>query len=284
MAIHYDMSFSEYINLPGWNWSKIKILRNQSPAHIQHAIRTEDDDTASRVWLRAVHCLVLERHNFDAQFTVYEGRRDKRTKAYQAFLDEAGNRSVLNANEHASALAAARHIVAHPEIAAHLEYGKPEATLTWIDRDTGLPCKCRIDWLAFDSSAKPYAIDDLKTLGTAHPREVGRMTAKNGYHGQLAHYAEGARANGLGELAVNLWSAEGKGAQDVGVFDMGAGITGSALHAGDRLRRRLMQQLAWCVERDEWPGAAAFSEWPESPRVVDMQMPQWAYDDIDGGE
>jgi len=281
MAIHYDMSFNAYRRLDGWNWSKIKLLVNGSPKHVKHAVGTEDDgDTTGRLKLRAVHTMTLEPHNFERDYLVYDGplsKATRNTKAYKTFVAENGGKHVLLPADVEEIKATAAAYRAHPVVAEFLADGKPEVTLTWTHPATGLPCKGRLDWLT------PTAIPDLKGLGTAHPRQVGSLVAKNLYHGQLAHYREGAAQNGLGELDTFIISGEGKGAQDVGVFDLGAGVAFSALWSGQRLRERLMGKLAWCVEHDRWPGAADFDAWPNPmTSTVGLDLPPWAEESEEG--
>ena len=244
--IHHGLTFAEYQALPGWNWSKIKLLEDGSPRHVKHALTAPDEDTSSRVMLRAVHALVLEPDRFEDSFSVYGGRRDKRTKAYQAHLEEHAGTAVLNVRDYDLACTTARAIRTHPGVRPLLDTGRPEVSLTWVDEATGLPCKCRIDWLG-------SALVDLKTLGTTNERQVASIVARDLNHGQLAHYDAGLRAHDINVPAF-LVVAEGKGAHDVAVFELDAGIPDGALHVGRVLRRRLMTRLAECVEFDHWPG------------------------------
>ena len=266
MTIHHDIPFAEYRSLPGWNWSLIKLLETGSPKHVQHALTSPDEDTASRVLLRAVHALVLEPHNFGASFSVYDGRRDARTAAYQQHLAEHPGTAVLSAKDHEAAQVAAAAILAHPFVREALSEGHPEVTLTWDDEETGLPCKARLDWLASGLFL------DLKTLGTTHERHVARLVATNLYHGQLAHYAAGLRAHGI-DVPAYLVVAEGKGAQDVAVVSMSAASPGGAVHVGGLLRSKLMRKLADCVALDHWPG--------RHPEPHELCLPMWALPDID---
>lgn len=268
MAIYNDMSFNAYRALPGWNWSKIKLLVNGSPKHVKHAVETEDDgDTTDRLKLRAVHTMTLEPHNFERDYLVYDGplsKATRSTKAYKTFVAENGGKHVLLPADVEEIKATAAAYRAHPVVAEFLADGKPEVTLTWTHPATGLPCKGRLDWL------HPTAIVDLKGIGTTNPRQVGSMVAKNLYHGQLAHYREGAEQNGLGELTTIIAAAEGKDAQDVGAFDLRAGVHGSAFHEGQILRERLMERLAEAVNTNHWPGCV--------PSIERLDLPMWARD------
>jgi len=79
--IYRDLSYEAYETLPGWRWSHIKLLHDQSPIHVQHALQPHDD-TSSRRRLRAVHAAVLEPDAFRQRYSVYDGVR--RGKLYHS--------------------------------------------------------------------------------------------------------------------------------------------------------------------------------------------------------
>lgn len=256
-------TYAEYLALPGYRWSEIKLLHACSPLHVLYARTAQlDDDTASRAWLRAVHLLTLEPHNFGREFSVFDGTR--RGKVYDAHCADHPHTTVLKPHEVASALAAADAIRSHPTVAPLLATGDPEVVITWTDATTGLPCKARLDWLG-------PALVDLKTLGTTHERRVAGMTASYLYHGQMAHYTAGLVALGI-EVPAYLVVAEGKPPHDVAVFGLDPNGPDGALHVGQQLRARLMAQLAECEASGHWPGRH------EAPQ--DLVLPVYALDDV----
>ena len=262
--VYHDMSFDEYRRLPGWNWSVIKMLA-KSPLHAYHAHTAPDEDSASRVMLRAIHCLVLEPHEFDGAFAIYEGKV-RRGKEFDAFAAAHEGKGILNPREYAEAQATAGAYRAHPEVMKIAQGACCEVVVTWTDGETGLPCKARVD--AIKEGA---GIMDLKTIGTTIGRRVAALTATNLYHGQLAHYAEGCEANGIKVPAAYIAAAESKPPQDVALFALDDGAPDGALYVGRSLRRRLMRRLAECVERDEWPG--------RHPETQNLCLPSYAIDD-----
>ncbi len=260
--IHHDTTFAEYLALPGYRWGQIRALHDGSPLHVLHARTSIDDgDTASRTWLRAVHCLALEPHNFDRQFSVYDGVR--RGKQYDAHLVDHPGTATLTPDQLDSARATATAIRSHRTIAPLLATGNPEVVVTWTDAPTGLPCKARIDWLG-------PALLDLKTLGTTHERRVAGMTATRLYHGQLAHYAAGLAAHGI-VLPAYLVVAEGHPPHDVAAFELDPNGPDGALHVGGRLRARLLERIAECERSGRWPGRH------DGPQ--DLVLPIYALDD-----
>ena len=261
--IHPGLTYAEYSALPGWNWSLIKLLEEQSPRHVLHACRNRDPgDSAARNLLRAIHTLTLEADRFAAEYAVFDGIR--RGAVFEEFRRANLGKTILNPTEHETAIETAASILTFRPAGDLLTHGSAEVSITWTDAATGLPCKGRIDWLG------PMGLVDVKTLGTTNERDVARMAAKNLYHGQLAHYTDGLRAHGI-DVPAFLVVAEGKGAMDVAVFEVDSGIPDGALTVGTKLRARLMRRLAECVATDVWPGRI--------PEVTPMCLPMWALDD-----
>ncbi|RKZ94938.1 MAG: hypothetical protein DRQ40_04805 [Gammaproteobacteria bacterium] len=269
--VYESMSYTEYAALPGWRWSHIKLL-SRSPKHLKHALTVPDKDTTSRALLRAIHTLALEgREVYEEEVVVFTGAT-RRGKVWDAFRVCNLGKTILKVGEDVLVRATAEAVRNHPAVAELMAEGRPELSLTWVDEATGLPCKCRIDWLG------PLGVLDLKTIGTTDEREVARMVARLQFAGQLAHYADGIGANGLEVPAAYIVAAEGKGAQDVAVFELDSGMPDGALYVGAESRRGLMAQLAECVASDEWPGRHETAQ--------DLILPSWALidDEITFGE
>lgn len=84
---------------------------------------------------------------------------------------------------------AAAMIERHPQLCKAFTGGYPEVSIFWIDQETGVPCKSRLDFL------KPKAIVDLKTFdprGIQIDRAIARAFATYKYNIQSAVYLIGA--------------------------------------------------------------------------------------------
>jgi hypothetical protein len=90
---------------------------------------------------------------------------------------------------------AATMIEAHPQLKKAFTDGAPEVSVFWTDAETGVPCKCRFDYL------KPRAIVDLKSFdarGLPLDKAIARAVALYKYNIQAAFYLKGAEeARGL---------------------------------------------------------------------------------------
>lgn len=84
---------------------------------------------------------------------------------------------------------AAAMIEKHPQLCKAFTGGMPETSIFWHDRETGVPCKARLDYW------KPKAIVDLKSfdnsIGLPIRKAIARAIANYRYHIQSAFYLRG---------------------------------------------------------------------------------------------
>lgn len=89
-----------------------------------------------------------------------------------------------------AATALARSVRRHSLASAILSEGQPEQSIYWLDEETGVTCRGRIDWL------RDNAIVDVKTTtyGGTDAGAFGRAAASFDYPLQAAHYQDGIEA------------------------------------------------------------------------------------------
>lgn len=246
-----------YNDAPGVRWSHLKHMAD-SPRHYRYAVDHDDysPSTAMRIGT-AAHLAILEPDRFEVAAPVYDGTR--RGKAWDAFQAEHEAADVIvNPREHALAVAMRDAVMSHPAAAALLSEGRPEVPMYW-DEQVGVdvvPCKGKLDWL------RPGALVDLKT--TNDITRPGKLIGGRRYHGQLAHYVAGARANGHRIHMVFVIAVESSPPHDVGVWR----LSSTALEAGEALRRDCLRHLVSCQRADDWPG--------RYPDIVEVDLPAWA--------
>lgn len=245
------MPSSDYFQLPGVNWSKLKILIKEAPKHLKWALDHPDDgDTYDRIAFRAIHCAVLEPDRFNDLFPVWTGK-DRRAAGFQAFVDAHPGCSVITRSEQATALDIQRAVRSHPEAGRILLDGKAEKAITWTDPNTGLLCKGCLDWMERPEKGGPIRIYDLKTWGSAAETEVRWMIRREHTLGQLAHYRAGCRILAPGrEVLCALIIVEQKPPHDVGVFELDP----CDLDEADDQRQEMLGIVADCTRLDIWPG------------------------------
>ena len=131
------------------------------------------------------------------------------------------------------------------EFPAYLIRGaQTEVPLYWIDPETGVECKGRLDAITED-----YVID-YKTTTNAATDAFMREAIRYGYDLQAAMYLEAARANGYNPKGFIFIAQEKTAPYLVNV-----------LHAGDAfidrglwIMRDLLAKYKECSDSDTWPG------------------------------
>ncbi len=262
---------SEYRALPAMNISLLKELR-RSPLHFRHAM-THSKSSAAMALGTAAHCATLEPERFAHDFVVWDRRTDSgraapRTgKAWEAFVAEAGARTVLTADEYGLTVEMAAAVRTDAVAAKYLEHGEPEVSMTWtLD---GRPCKGRVDWMTVMDDGP--VIVGLKTARDCRPFVFGSAAARLGYHLQWAWYFDGYVAStGKTPRMVEI-VVESDAPHAVVVYD----IPPDVIDQGRDEYQELLRQLAICERDNVWPG-------PAETELV-LSLPSWVYgseDDI----
>jgi len=244
-------AYDDYSTTPGVRWSALKVMQ-ESPAHYRAALEQPSKETDALTVGRLVHSLTLEPDTVGDEYTVWDGGR-RAGKAWTEFVEAAGARTVVKADDWGMAHDVASAVRAHPIMARLLDGAECEQAVTWTDRETGLPCKALIDLYHPETGT----LLDLKTTRSTCPRRFASQAASLGYHGQLAHYRAGLEANGRPVTRVLIAAVEKVPPYDVVVFDL---TDSGAMETGAHLRRTLLDTLADCIDRDEWPGRSSALE------------------------
>jgi hypothetical protein len=256
--------YADYAGKKGVNWSRLKLARTSA---LHYRDTPPRKDTGSLGMLRAVHALVLEPENFDRDFAVYEGKT-RRGKAWDAFQIEHEGRTILNTREHGEAETIAAAVLAYLPAGILLEHdgASTEVGLYWSDRISGTECKGRAD-LVILVDGEAWVVD-LKTVRSVNPRQMATDAARMGYHGQLAHYADGVAAlHGVPVTRWGLLCVEGTAPHDVALY----WLDDEARHAGKGLRDRLLHTVTVARVSGDYPG--------QCPTSAPLSLPSWALDD-----
>ena len=237
----------------------IKPIVKHTPAHSLWLQTHASADTASRGYLGAVHCLALTFDQFDDEYVVCHIRRDKRTKAYQAFLAEAGDRTVLTAKEDAQARATAEAIRNHPRVSEALA-GDHLAEQSYVVQSCALgTCKGRVDLIWFDHANKVVWFIDLKSWKTNVAKRVAEDITREAWGVQLAWYEmlaamSGAIPEGYTTKRVTLIACEGSG-DYAGMVQVGWHEHTPAMCAvADQRLSDALGTIIECRESGVWPG------------------------------
>jgi hypothetical protein len=254
------LSFAEYQELVGVNWTTLKHLL-KSPAHYSYHLTQPPEDRQTLMLGRAFHTAVLEPDRFPLDYAVYTGG-DRRGREWEAFSAANSGRTILKEKEYAEAIRMRDAVRAHRRAAQLLSHGTPELAITWPDPHTSVVCKARLDYLHHPG------VVDLKRTASLDARRFANTAADLGYHIQLALYRRGIAAlTGVEATEIPVWivAVEGVPPHDVGVFRVDPG----ALATGDETVTTLLDTLVRCRRTKRWPG--------RYPDEVDWHLPGWAY-------
>ncbi len=113
-------------------------------------------------------------------------------KAYADHLDLIDGRDVVTAAQMRDAQSMADAVRA--KFAPYFRtIADVESTLQWVDEETGIACKCRID-CTMEEPLGTRVLVDAKSAQDIGRDAFNRAVAKYGYAGQAAMYFDGARA------------------------------------------------------------------------------------------
>lgn len=273
----YDLPADVYHSdpVPGGSLSSTgarKLLPPSCPALFQYD--REHPQPARKVWEigSAAHQLVL---GSGPELVLVE--RDRwDTSAVKAEIAEIRERGAIPLKKHeydqVHAMAAA--LRAHPFASALFEpgTGKPEQTLVWQDRESGVRCRAMLDWLRTPVPGQRLIVPDYKSCVCAEPDKFARAMGDHGYHIQLAHYVAGVRALGLGdEQTAGVLVAQEKTPPYLVTVIQPDPV---AMRMGELRMRQALRLYAECSASGRWPGY--------SDDVVIAELPPWETRELDG--
>lgn len=198
---------------------------------------------------KAAHVLGLEPERFAEQFAVspYDDYRSKEARAWKEATMATGKLCLKQAElDHLQRMADA--LRKHPEAAALFRNGLPEMTFAAPDEATGIWLLTRPD---FTPAAAGRGLADYKTAEDASPDAFGRAAFNYSYQLQVA-LALDVVAKVTGELRPTMWFVvqEKDPPFAVAVYRWEP----DQIQYGRRRVRDLLDGIAHCIERGEWPG------------------------------
>jgi hypothetical protein len=232
----------------------------ESPAHY---IAAKTAERRREVIGTGTHMAVLEPARFAASLVVIQDRRGNRGK--EADEAAAAGKFVVTEKEHEQIRRQADAILADPWCKRILSKGKPEVSLFWIDAETGVHRKARLDWLRDDGM-----VADRKYFNTVtNIREIERQCHRMKYHWQAGTYLDGVEA----VLGIPTNEFIHIFVTDSEPFVARPIILGDASLEKARIEYRpLLSKFKECEEKNQWPAY----EVPETG-VTTIELPSYAW-------
>jgi hypothetical protein len=248
---------AEYRAAPGLNYSSLKVLCSQTPAHFLHALSNQREATPAMRWGSTVHSYLLDERPLTVEPS-FEGKgaRAARTEWLATLPPDA---LIVSENEKA-ALEAMRVALAGNVSAAYaLDHGERE--VSGYARGERFGLKMRADILCRGDGV----IYDLKTCASAAPEKFARDAWDLSYHVQAAWYLTVANAIDSDHFHTFRWIALEKAAPYcVAVYEASA----DQIEAGAQAIERALTILGRCLDDGGWNG------YPED--IAPLDVPRWA--------
>lgn len=269
MRLTTNLPRDQYDAIDALNMSRLKAIAH-SPRMYRYAL--ENPKTSSALTLgTAAHVAVLEPERYEEQFCIWGSTTaagamsPRRGQYWEAFVANAGKRTILTPEEHSRAQAIAAAVRFDERANQYLGEGDAEVTLEWNLPAPlgGRPAKARVDWIT-KVGGKPYLVG-LKSARDCRHHQFANQAAKLKYHLSWSYYLDGytaitGRVPQLREIVV-----DSEAPHSVAVY----AIDNDVILQGREEYWELVKTLNECEARDEWPG-------PVRDEQV-LTLPTWAY-------
>ena len=244
------------------------------PSHISHSgmrelLRSlshyatyiqEKDSAESKVnFGSAAHSYVLEPEEFKKQYVVFDGRRQG--KIFAEFKAANPGAQILNLDEMARIVGIGTSLKTFRDfpLPDAIRIGESEKSIFWVNEETGVPCRVRLD------SLNPFAIFDLKTIDDARPEKVIKQIMQMDYDLQAYMYGDGVHAFTGKRLPFNFLFAEDKAPHGIWLYAAGSTLLASGrekfLRGAEAFKKfRAAGQLTF---PQVYPGAFSVIEAPQ---------------------
>lgn len=262
----YDLSFEDYFSdcCDGHSVSStgLKLIEAKSLAHYWwHSPLNPQRpviDSAAMSFGRACHSWVLGEPVFARHFAI-SPFEDFRTKEARAWRD-GETRTIIKAVQFDAIKAMTAGIQAHPLLRNAFANGKPERSIIFKDRETGIWIKTRPDWLPDTLRFVP----DFKTTISAKPDAFAAQAFKLGYHQSAALCLDGLREVLGWKDATYYFVAQEK---DPPYVALPFTIRDTDIEMGRMLNRSALRKLARALDSGKWPAYA--------DGATEIEMPAW---------
>lgn len=272
----YDIDIDRYHNDPDLcagpsiSSSGLRKLLSECPAKFWatsplNPNRFPDESTKALDIGRASHCLTLGEPEFARHFVIspYDDFRKAEARAWR---DEQ-TRTILKAEEFEQVQTLSAVQKRSAQCMRAFEEGKPEQSLIWPDKKTGIYLRSRPDWLPH-KPAKRFTTE-FKTCLTIEPTRLSNDVFKYGYHMQVAMMIDGIReVLGVDPIGVGLVCQE----KDPPYLVELRMFTPEQIEDGRQMYRHALGIFADCLSRNDWPGYTAEPTYFTTPYSHAMKM------------
>jgi hypothetical protein len=280
-GIYKNVPFDEYKAWPAVHKSMFhSILR--SGLQLKYDTENEREPTGIMVFGNLVDCLLFEPSLFASRYKLtpetypaivkkisVEKKWSWNSNYCKEWRDEQPDGiEIITGEELAKASTISDRVKNHPEAGKWLNGAEYQVSLYWIDPETMLPCKARIDALQVDR------ITDLKVTNDPLPSAFAKIVKNFGYHSGGAFYHDGyflaqGKDPGPGpQLPISFIAAESEAPHDVVCYNLGM----ESFEVGRIVYRDALNRYKEIMETQDFSGYSNVAE--------DVEIPRWALNRI----
>lgn len=251
----------------------------------------EEDEDADHFRIgRAAHLMLLEPKKFREIYVVEpvhqgwtkDGKPTTSTNAQSVkdaaaawLLAQPKGACIVTQEELDDIVGMIESVLEHPVACEMLKSGKPETTLRWTDRETGIRCKARPDYLVNDRNGDLHLID-FKTTRDIRAGIFSADAHRLRYGTRMAFYHDGVvEALGRQPKTITLIAAEKKSPYEAAVYP----LDDSWFENGQREYRHSMKLLEKCLKTGKWPAQQVTAQVLSMPnRAIYDQLPEFDFE------
>jgi exodeoxyribonuclease VIII len=264
--VYPNIAMSDYVTWEAANYSTLKHF-DRTPAHARQVLTNPPEQTPAMALGSAVHSAVLEPNLFDEEYCVGPkvDRRFTKDKVIWADFEKANkDKVILRAEEYEQCIRMQQSALSNPLVAKLVgDTGYTEFSFVWVDKDTGVTCKGRID--RFGRLYGHSVIADLKTAENASEGAWIRDVVKYKYHAQAAFYLDGLDTIAPTVERRFIWIVVEKNPPyALAIYEPDV----ATIDKGRRMYRNYLRQYQLCLDSGAWPGYAA--------GIQPLLLPDWA--------
>lgn len=263
----YNISNEEYQKDQAISKSDLTLFQ-RSPAHFK--AKEYQSPTPVMTFGAATHTAILQPELYVKEYIVMPEGVDKRTKRGKEIALEAeqNEQIILSFKDSGIIGNMKKSIQAHKSASKLLfDEGPVEISGFWIDKRTGLECKCRPDKILSNNKI----VVDLKTTDDARLEPFMRSLANYKYHWQAAHYLNGVSTiTEIEHKDFVVVAVEKEPPYAVAVYR----LDDAMIYLGGEEIKILLDEFKVCQDTDKWPAYL-----PDEIRPI--SLPGWYMKNVD---
>lgn len=155
----------EYFKIPAISASQIKqydkgayYFWKSSPFNPE---KKPEEESNALIFGKLCHCLLLEPQLFETEYAIVDFGKLRTNKKYWDAKEEMPGKIIISPDEYEHAKEMIEHVHKHKLAETILSGATAEMPFTWTDKETGLPCKAKLD--AIKRTKAGIVVIDYKT-------------------------------------------------------------------------------------------------------------------------